>query len=846
LTKRRFGLSFVLFLSLLFLLPPLLAQINPPLTCTAQAAGAPTIRAEGVTELVGDVLVTCIGGTPVAFDQPQVNIQVFTSPGINITSRLTGQPGGLSEALLFIDDPAPQNQVFCNPLDLPPPPNCNPISGTYRGNAFQGRLTGGNSLVWLGVPFDPPGTVATRVIRITNVRANASQLGVGSSREAQDLGLIASITSPTLTIQVTNPSALVGTIRPSMNFTVVPTSVPHCEPQNAGLLQGGGSASGNAARLRFTELFPTAFRRRNLAQPTPATTGDVPPTPIAQDVLGSPFSTESGFYKGPNPSGSNWPTTGQPGATLGLADHGTRLIARFTNVQSGIQLWVETSPPIVKEDGGARTGTARLINTSVNGDGPFSPVNSTATFNSQGQQSSIARVPISGGTGQAVWEILNSDPAAIERLDIRALPVFQADGTRAGSPLEGTVRVTGGFAPFEPLGPPKFEIPKAPFFFDVPAPIQAAANEFSAFTLHSCSGDPSRPLNLTGPLQNTLIVNYPLDSSLPRAVNALVESPNGPATVTATPTAQGAPQLGSENEVRSNWLEAIVTQGTTPATVTAGVHPQGLAPGQYTGRIDITSPQAASPRRIDVTLNVTQQGPFFQPGTVFHGASYSAGFLSPGMVTTIFGLRFGPDQLAGLVLGQDGKVTTNIGQTRVLIDGVAAPMIASVRGQVSFFAPFSLAGKTSAAVQVEYQGVRSLTSTLPVVDVAPGLFTLNSQGFGQGAILNQDLSVNGPNNPANRGDVVVLYGSGYGQSNPAGVDGQQAKAPFPAPTQPMKVFIDGKEAIIDYQGAAPSLTEGIFQINARVPTNTTPGEAVPVEVRQGTRVTPPGVTLAVR
>jgi uncharacterized protein (TIGR03437 family) len=531
-----------------------------------------------------------------------------------------------------------------------------------------------------------------------------------------------------------------------------------------------------------------------------------------------------------------------------LADHGTRLIARFNNVQSGIQIWVDAAPPIVPVAGGPRTGTARLINTSVNGDGPFSAVPSTATFNSQGQQTGIARVPITGGTGQAVWEIINADTNAIERIDIRALPVFQADGTRPGSPLEGTPRVTGGFAPFGPLGPPKFEIPdkNTPFFFDFPTPLAAAVNEFSAFTLHSCSGATSRPLNLTGALQGTLIVNYPQDSSLPRAVNAHVESPNGQATVTATPTAQAAPQLGSESAVQSNWLEAILTQGTTPATVTARVHPQGLAPGQYTGRVDITSPQTASPRRIDVTLNVTQQGPFFLPGTVFHGASYSAGFLSPGMVTTIFGLRFGPDQLAGLVLGQDGKVTTNIGQTRVLIDGVAAPMIASIRGQVSFFAPFSLAGKTSALVQVEYEGVRSLTATLPVVDVAPGLFTLNAQGFGQGAILNQDLSLNGPNNPANRGDVVVLYGSGYGQSNPAGVDGQQAAAPFPAPVQPMSVFIDGKQAVIDYQGAAPNLTEGIFQINARVPANATPGDAVPVEVRQGTRVSPAGVTLAVR
>jgi uncharacterized protein (TIGR03437 family) len=166
--------------------------------------------------------------------------------------------------------------------------------------------------------------------------------------------------------------------------------------------------------------------------------------------------------------------------------------------------------------------------------------------------------------------------------------------------------------------------------------------------------------------------------------------------------------------------------------------------------------------------------------------------------------------------------------------------------QLSFFAPYSLAGKTAANVQVEYQGVLSNSITLPVIDVAPGLFTLNSQGFGQGAVLNQDLSVNGPNNPAGLGQVIVLYGSGYGQSNPPGTDGKQAAAPLPEALQPMSVLIGGKQGIIKYQGAAPGLTEGIFQINVEIPADVTPGDQVQVQVRQGTRISPPGVTVAIQ
>ncbi len=861
--RRRYSLAIILIP--IVCSPSLLAQVTPPpITCSTSSAPL-TVRAEGLTDLVGDVVINCFGGQPVEVGQalPQVNIQVFTQPSINITSRLLRSSSfdNYSEALLLIDEPAPPDQVLCPPPGGILPPNCIPTAGTYRGNVFQAKPAGGNSLIWQGVPINPPGVELEddpdhpgqkrpkrRICRITNVRVNASLLSVGSSRQTANLGVFVSITSPTLPIQVTNPSVLVGTIQPSMNFTVFPISVPHCEPQNAQM--PGQPASSDYWRLRFQEGFASSFKRRNIANPNPP--DDPPPAPTAQDALGFPFQTESGFMKGATPSGTGWPTDAQQGANRGLADHGTRLMARFINVQNGVQLWVESSPQITSVQARTRTGTARLVNTDPNGAGPFSAPPSTGVLNDQGQQVSLYRVPIQGGTGQAVWEVTEKDPLdlqdVIEAIVIRSVLSFNANGTLAGSPAEGTINVSGSFAPLSSPGDTLLSGSSSaiPRFYGPPAPLAADANQFPVVTLHSCSGAPPQ-LNLTGALQGTLIVNYPQDSSLPRPVNAYIEAVLGAVGgVRATPTGETLAHLGSENALQSNWLETTVTEGTTPATVTVAVHPQGLAPGQYDGRIDISSPQASNTRRINVTLNVSQQGPFFLPGTVNHGASYAAGFLTPGAVTTIFGLRFGPDQPASLALGPNGRVTTFIGQTRVLIDGVAAPMIATVKGQLSFFAPFSLAGKTSAAVQVEYQGVRSLAAVLPVIDVAPGLFTLNAQGFGQGAILNQDLLLNGPNNPANRGDVVVLFGTGYGQSNPAGQDGKQAAAPLPAPLQPMSVFIDGKPGIIEYQGAAPSLTEGIFQINVHVPVDATPGDAVPVEVRQGTRRSPPGVTLAVR
>ena len=51
----------------------------------------------------------------------------------------------------------------------------------------------------------------------------------------------------------------------------------------------------------------------------------------------------------------------------------------------------------------------------------------------------------------------------------------------------------------------------------------------------------------------------------------------------------------------------------------------------------------------------------------------------------------------------NGTVTNSLAGTQVLFDGVAAPMIYTLKGQVSAVVPYAVAGKTSTQVQVQYQ-----------------------------------------------------------------------------------------------------------------------------------------------
>jgi len=152
---------------------------------------------------------------------------------------------------------------------------------------------------------------------------------------------------------------------------------------------------------------------------------------------------------------------------------------------------------------------------------------------------------------------------------------------------------------------------------------------------------------------------------------------------------------------------------------------------------------------------------------------------------------------------------------------------------------------------VEYKGQLSTPIEFSLTDAAPGLFTLNQQGTGQGAILNQDYSDHGAQSastrPAAAGSVVMIYATGEGQTLPAGVDGKvNNSATLPRPLLPVSVTIGGSEAEVIYAGAAPNFVSGAMQINVRIPANITPGNSIPVQVRIGNRLSQAGVTMAVQ
>ncbi len=239
-------------------------------------------------------------------------------------------------------------------------------------------------------------------------------------------------------------------------------------------------------------------------------------------------------------------------------------------------------------------------------------------------------------------------------------------------------------------------------------------------------------------------------------------------------------------------------------------------------------------------------GPQVSISAVGNAASYVGGSVAPGEILVVTGAGIGPTNLTTAVLSSPTTLSNILAETRFLFDGVPGAMIYASAVQSAVVAPYAITGRASTQVVAEYRGVRSAAVTLPVVASKPGLFSANSSGRGLGAIQNQDLSYNNAANPAAKGTIVVLYGTGEGQTNPAGVDGQLALTVFPKPVLPVFVSFGGRRVdSLEYWGALPGVVAGVLQINVRLPEDSPSGD-VPVTVTVGTATSQSGLTVAVR
>jgi uncharacterized protein (TIGR03437 family) len=362
-------------------------------------------------------------------------------------------------------------------------------------------------------------------------------------------------------------------------------------------------------------------------------------------------------------------------------------------------------------------------------------------------------------------------------------------------------------------------------------------------------------VNLTvGPGQSLVVSTRGTANALSFTSAAGIAPPSQ--TIGVTASAGSLPfvtVIGITTPQGGNWLSVSPisgTAGSTPANLTVSVNPQGLNPGTYTGSITFTATNASnSPLTINVTYVVTAI-PTPAPTTVQNGGSFQSGAVAPGEIITIKGTNLGPPAPGVIPTVSSNRQPTLASDTQVTFDNNPAPLLYVSAGQVNALVPYEVAGRAQTRMIVTYKGTPSTALVLNVADSAPGIFPSSQPGVPptQGAIANDDGTLNSPSSPAIKGHSIVFYATGEGQTNPAGVDGLIIPADgtgLKKPVLPVQVMIGGVLANLQYAGSAPGFVSGALQINVAIPDGAPSGPAVPIVVTIGNASSGGGTTVAV-
>jgi uncharacterized protein (TIGR03437 family) len=237
-------------------------------------------------------------------------------------------------------------------------------------------------------------------------------------------------------------------------------------------------------------------------------------------------------------------------------------------------------------------------------------------------------------------------------------------------------------------------------------------------------------------------------------------------------------------------------------------------------------------------LTLVTTFPQINAGGVVNNASYTlqSSSVAPGSIAAVFGtnLTNGTSCLppsCNPAFGSDGKLGTTMAGAQVTVNGTAVPIFYAAPTQLGIQIPFEAVG-ASATVSVSVGGQASAAATVPLALVAPGIFTATADGKGAGAITHANGSAVTAQNPAQPGEVVILYATGLGQVTPAVATGA-LPAVASNTVAPVTVTIGGISVTPPAFAGLAGCCVGLNQINVEVPLGVSPGNAVPVVLTIG-------------
>jgi uncharacterized protein (TIGR03437 family) len=210
-------------------------------------------------------------------------------------------------------------------------------------------------------------------------------------------------------------------------------------------------------------------------------------------------------------------------------------------------------------------------------------------------------------------------------------------------------------------------------------------------------------------------------------------------------------------------------------------------------------------------------------------------------IATIFGDKFAPPGTARQVGRQDlvnGKIPTNLAGACAVFGTQLAPILGVYPGQLNVQAPQLPPGQTAVQVITQCGTPQAQTSNAETVTIqatAPEFFYYVHTTSGQNPIAAIDAvthaAVGAPGlvagstfTPAQRGELLTLFATGFGATNPAFGPGELPSEAAQV-TAPVSITFGGvKLTASDILYVGVTSNAGLYQVNLRVPVQVPDGD----------------------
>jgi uncharacterized protein (TIGR03437 family) len=295
-------------------------------------------------------------------------------------------------------------------------------------------------------------------------------------------------------------------------------------------------------------------------------------------------------------------------------------------------------------------------------------------------------------------------------------------------------------------------------------------------------------------------------------------------------TPAGAATVSPSTAVTLNdgTVSATVTLGSTAGNVTIQASAAGVAGVSFSA----TANPAVSPTAPQVAAAGIVSGGLSAPPLTT---------VSSNGIATIFGDKFAPPGTARQVGQQDlvdGKIPTNLAGVCAVFGTLLAPVLGVYPGQLNVQVPQLPPGPTTVQVITKCGTPESESSNQEMVTIqaaSPEFFYFVHNSNGHNPIAAIDAVTHGyvgatglvsgsKFTPAKPGDLLTLFATGFGATNPAFGPGVLPGGAAQV-TAPVSITFGGvKLAATDILYVGVTQNAGLYQVNLRVPANVPDGD----------------------